>query len=142
MIGKRMEKNILLMMNLFNNEIKYLILSSHIFCVFKVSQDTVSWVPSAPPPSVCVKTACLLSFLLKFFSKKLVDRTWGGHHSSGQKKGQFYKKKIFTLCCLRWNINKSKFGKLTRSITASVRYSVNQYCIHVWCDIRTSCKNL
>ena len=57
-----------------------------------------------------------------------------GHHSSGQKKGQFYRKKIFTLCCLRWNINKSKFGKLTRSITASVRYCVNQYRIRV-CDV-------
>ena len=70
-----MEKNILLMMNLFNNEIKYLILSSHIFVYLKFDRTQLVECPSAPPPCVCVKTACLLSFLLKFFSKKLVDRT-------------------------------------------------------------------
>ena len=50
-------------------------------------------------------------FLLKFFPKKHVDRTLF------KKKWQFQRRKIFCFCCLQWNINKFKFGKLNLLIT-------------------------
>ena len=70
-------------------------------CVFKVWQDTVSWVPQCPSPCVCVKTACLLSFLLKFFSKKLVDRTWEDITAVDRKRDNFIKRKyLLSVVCV------------------------------------------